>query len=99
MIDLNEIIWEDLHPRYQEVAKVIGLEAALKLGREFGGEQIYLPKLDGHYGALSRVRNRKILEELKNYQGSIVELARKYNVTSVWVYDLIRRERSKTSSN
>lgn len=98
MIDLNDIRLKDLHPRYQEVAEVIGLEAALKLGLEFGGGQLYLPKLDSAYGALSRARNRKILEELKNHQGSIANLARKYKVTTVWVYDLMRQARAQKAS-
>lgn len=98
MIDINDIREEDLPPNYKNVAKVIGLEATLKLGQEFGGEQFYLPKLDGGGGPLFRARNRKILEELKTHTGSTVDLARKYRVTTRHVYDLINAEHAKNTA-
>ncbi|MDL1936608.1 hypothetical protein FBQ80_13695 [Candidatus Brocadia sp. AMX2] len=42
----NEIRLDDLPPTYQQIAMVIGIENVVKLGRELGGEQFYLPKLD-----------------------------------------------------
>jgi Mor family transcriptional regulator len=99
-MDIKDIREEDLPQKYKELAKVIGFEAALKLGQEFGGEQFYLPKLNGCGGPLTYARNRKILEELKTHTGSIVALARKYKVTSRSIYDLIQAEQAKqTPSN
>lgn len=86
----NDIQFDDLHPTYQQIARVIGIENALKLGRELGGEQFYLPKVDI---CLSKVRDRKIIEEFKG--GNYVEIARKYGVTSNHVRQLIKKHRSE----
>ncbi|KAB2836187.1 MAG: DNA-binding protein [Candidatus Brocadia sp.] len=83
---VNDIRLEDLHPTYQQIARIIGLENVIKLGRELGGEQFYLPKLDV---CLSRVKARKIIEEFKC--GNYGELARKYRVTSFWVREVVRK--------
>ncbi|RIJ91097.1 MAG: hypothetical protein DB853_09125 [Candidatus Brocadia sp.] len=74
----NEIRLDDLPPTYQQIAMVIGIENVVKLGRELGGEQFYLPKLDV---CLARVKKRKIIEEFKggNY--------------GVWVREIIKKHR------
>jgi len=54
MIGITDITERDLNSSYKDVAKVIGLDTALRLGKEFGGENFYLPK----------VQDRKRLEEL-----------------------------------
>ncbi|GAN34859.1 MAG: Mor transcription activator family protein [Candidatus Brocadia sinica] len=84
----NEIRLDDLPPTYQQIAMVIGIENVVKLGRELGGEQFYLPKLDV---CLARVKKRKIIEEFKG--GNYGELARKYGVTSFWVREIIKKHR------
>lgn len=90
----NNVCLEDLHPTYQQIARVIGIENTLKLGREFSGEQVYLPKLNN---CISRERNRKIVEEFKG--GNYGELARKYGVTSFWVRNIIKKHRREKVSN
>ncbi len=90
----NEIRLDDLHPTYRQIATVIGVENAVKLGRELGGESFYLPKLDI---CLARVKERRIVEEFKG--GNYVELARKYRVTSVWVRNIVKKHRRERASN
>lgn len=89
----NKVCLEDLHPTYQQIARVIGIENTLKLGREFSGEQVYLPKLNN---CISRERNRKIVEEFKgdNYE----ELAKKYGLTTFWIRKLVKKHRCKNVS-
>ena len=94
MIDIGDIKQEDLPHAYQEIAKIIGFEAVLKLGQEFGGQQLYLPKLDG---VLTRISRRKILEELKTHTGSISTLARKHKLSFRTVYDIIEAEHAKNT--
>lgn len=90
----NEIRLDDLPPTYQQIAMVIGIENVVKLGRELGGEQFYLPKLDV---CLARVKKRKIIDEFKG--GNYGELARKYGVTSFWVREIIKKHRREKVSN
>lgn len=90
----NDIRLEELHPTYQQISKVIGIENALKLGKELGGEQYYLPSLNTCF---SRVKERKIIEEFKG--GNYKELGRKYGVTSDWVRIVIKKHRRKKESN
>lgn len=90
----NDIRLDDLHPTYQQIVRVIGIENTVKLGKELGGEQFYLPKLDM---CLARVKKRKIIEEFKG--GNYKELAMKYRVTSFWVRDIIKEHRRKKVLN
>ena len=92
MMDTSDIREEELHPTYKAVAKVIGIEAALRLGKELGGESFYLPSLDK---SLARFRERKILDELvrSDWNDSPVSLARKYGVSSRYVQILISTHR------
>lgn len=90
----NNIQLEDLNPTYQLVARVIGVENAIKLGKELGGEHFYLPKWDV---CQAKARRRKIIEEFK--AGNYRELAKKYGVTSRWVRDIINEHRRKKASN
>lgn len=90
----NDIRPDDLHPTYQQICRVIGIENTMKLGRELGGESFYLPKLDV---CLSRVRERKIIEEFKG--DNYLELGRKYRVTSAWVRKIIKKHRREKVSN
>lgn len=90
----NDIRLEDLPSTYQQIARVIGIENVIKLGKELGGESFYLPKLDV---CLARVRERKVVEEFKG--GNYVELGRKYGVTSFWVRKIIKKHRREKVSN
>ncbi|MBI4746769.1 MAG: hypothetical protein HY786_09635 [Deltaproteobacteria bacterium] len=88
---------DDLHPTYRQVGKVIGIENALRLGKEFGGENIYFPKLDSNLSPAVKKRHRQIV---KDYQiMSVTELAKKYGVTESWVYEVLREARKNSSKN
>ncbi len=82
----NNISLEELHPTYQAIARVIGIENALKLGQEFGGEGFYLPKLNIN---LSKARDKKIIEEFNG--SNLNELAKKYGVTTRWVRTVLKK--------
>lgn len=82
----DDIQFEDLHPLYQSIVNIIGLENTLKLGKEFGGEEIYFPKLEG--SAFIENRNRKIIMEFKGHNKR--ELARKYRLTSKRVCQIVK---------
>ncbi|MBI4746770.1 MAG: hypothetical protein HY786_09640 [Deltaproteobacteria bacterium] len=90
---MSNIKMEELHPTYQQIARIIGIENALKLGKEIGGENLYLPKLTSHYSPLLRERDRKIFAEFGSMPAN--QLARKYGVTARWLYDIVRRVREE----
>lgn len=90
----NDICMGDMPPTYQQLARVIGIENVIKLGREFGGELFYLPKLNL---CLAKVRKRKIIEEYKG--GNYRELSMKYGVTSAWVRQIVTKHRREKVSN
>ena len=85
------ISMEDLSPRQQEMAKVIGVEAYIKLTKHFGGESAYIPKFDE---MVKDPRNREIRQKYNGYNSTA--LAREYCLSDRYVrmltYD-IRRER------
>lgn len=90
---MSDIKMEELHPMHQQIAKIIGVENTLKLAKEIGGEQIYIPKLTSHYSPLLRERDRKIAAEFGTMP--VIQLARKYGITSRWVYESVRRVRNE----
>lgn len=87
----NSIPLEELHPTYQQLARIIGLDNVLKLAREIGGEQIYLPKIDSNKSPFIAARNRRIIEEFKTSGATVADLARKYKLTRGNIYEIIGR--------
>ncbi|MDA8172067.1 MAG: hypothetical protein M0033_05930 [Nitrospiraceae bacterium] len=82
---------EDLPEGYQAVARVVGVENALKLSEELGGLPFYFPKIGS---LIVKKRDQYIRQEFNgaNYK----ELARKYGLTEVWVRRILhRRERGR----
>ena len=65
---------------YQDIAHMVGLEAALALGREFGGMSLYLPKIES---ALRNWRDRNIRREFTG-----ANIRRKEQQTNVWTITL-----------
>ncbi len=91
---------EELHPVYQMLSQVIGLDAAVKLGQEFGGQNIYFPQLCALTVSGRKERDRKIAEEYETGQYSKGALGRKYKMTAIGVSDAIKRAKAeKTSSD
>jgi len=91
---------EELHPVYQMLTQVIGLEAAVKLGREFGGQNVYFPQLCALTASGRKERDRKIAEDYETGQYSKGELGRKYKMTGMGITDAIKRAKAeKTSSD
>ncbi|MGD0230172.1 MAG: Mor transcription activator family protein [Syntrophorhabdales bacterium] len=85
----EEVTFEDLHPVYRKIAKVIGVSDALILGREFGGQSIYFPKV--HAAILLKARHQMIAGEFNGHNYS--DPARKYDLTEAWIRQLIKRNR------
>jgi len=77
---------------YQDLARTVGLDAALELGREFGGMSLYLPKIES---AMRSWRDQNIRLEFTG--ANIVQLARKYRLTSVRVRQILGVPRGKLS--
>lgn len=75
---------------YQDIARMLGLEAALALGREFGGMSLYLPKIET---ALMGWRNQNIHLEFTG--ANIPQLAKKHRLTSARVRQILGLSREK----
>jgi Mor family transcriptional regulator len=69
---------------YQDIVRTVGLDAALELGREFGGMSIYLPKMES---ALRSWRNQNIRAEFTG--ANITQIARKYRLTGARVRQIL----------
>lgn len=75
---------------YQDLAETVGLDAALALGREFGGMNIYLPKVES---ALRSWRDINIRREFTG--ANVSQLARKYHLTQARVRQILESGREK----
>ncbi len=89
--DSPPISIEDLLPNYREVAEVIGIEAALKLSKAFGGTSVYIPSCDR--GICISARNKRIVEEFDGANAR--ELAKRYHLSLVWIMGILERSRQK----
>lgn len=95
MIDSSMIRKEDLNPIYQDISQVIGLDSTIKLGLEFGGENIYFPRLDRGAGALVKARDREIVKEYAMGNITVAKLARKYDLSQRRVFYILKRDCEK----
>jgi len=89
-MDVREIPIEMLPEIYQDIAGMIGIDATLRLGREFGGMNLYLPKMDT---AIRPWRDELIRAEFDG--ANITALARKYRLTSTRVRQILGLTREK----
>lgn len=67
-----------------EIGRIIGMEAALKLCAEYGGEDIYIPKLEN-------VMDNSSAQIVREYNGyNVRELSRRYNLTERRIYQIVQ---------
>lgn len=82
---LDQLMMEDLDEEQHFLASTIGFDNYKELVKIYGGSSIYIPKKDSLAAIL---RNKEILSEFDG--GNFRELATKYNITEVWVRNLVR---------
>ncbi len=91
---------EELHPVYQMIARIIGPDAAAKLGKELGGQNIYFPHLDALTPSRRAVRDKKIVEDHESGEYTKEQLGRKYKMTATGIASVIKRAKAgRISSN
>ena len=89
-IDHADLRQEDFPKSVSKMIQLVGVENTVKIMREFGGRQIWIPHID-HLERLQRYR--KIREEYTG--GNLSEMAAKYNMpvsTFHYVVTLAQRE-------
>lgn len=69
-----------------ELAQQIGVELASKIAQCWGGEVIYIPR---NLILLLSERDKKIWNEFNGVNHR--ELARKYNVSMQWIYQIVKK--------
>ena len=81
---IPDLTREDLPASYQEVARIAGVETAVKLSEALGGLAYYFPQIDG---ILRKKRNEKIRSEFTgaNYR----TLATKYHLTEIQIRTIV----------
>ncbi len=84
---IKEISLEDLDEKNRELAEVIGVETFLALSEIYGGNRIYVNKLDE---IVKPIRDRKIKREYNRY--NVLELSQKYNLAAESIRRILRDE-------
>ncbi len=84
---ISKLSIEDLPHQLQPVAKVIGVDSAIKLASSLGGTGVYVPKVDS---VMAKVRDSLIMEQFNghNYR----DLALKFGLTEVWIRQIVNRK-------
>jgi Mor family transcriptional regulator len=75
-----------LSEQIAELVELIGVRNVLKLMAYYQGQQLYIPKLDS---ALREIRHEQIKREFSKGV-SQTALARKYGLTTSYVYQILR---------
>lgn len=88
----QELKIEEFPPIYQAIAKLIGLDNAICLSKELGGDSIYFPRLDFKSEPFIKARNRQILKD-RNEGTQIKTLAKKHNLTKRQIYTILKEGR------
>lgn len=83
-----DISIDSLPESYQQVALIVGVEAALKLSEYLGGAALYFPKLEE---MLREKRDERIRQEFNGINHR--ELARKYNLSERWLREIVQVKR------
>lgn len=81
---VEKIKLDDLEDEQRQLAELIGLANFKLLLRSYAGVSIYIPKPDSF---MVVERNESIRNEFNGY--NFKELARKYNLTEVWVRSIV----------
>lgn len=86
----SEMMFEDLPPYCVNAAKIIGLEAFVRLSAELGGTSFYVPKFEN---VVARARDRLIIKQFtgSNYK----ELALRYNLSEIWIRNIIAKDQAE----
>lgn len=85
---IAEMTYDDLPPYCLEAAKLLGVEAFINLSDQLGGTSFYVPKFEN---VIAKARDRIIIKQFNG--GNYKELAIKYNLTEVWVRNIINQDR------
>lgn len=87
---MQDLDVEQFPEPYQTMAREVGVPNMLKLARHFAGTGMYFPKLDDK---LMAMRNERIRAEFDGSNHK--ELARRYDLTERWVYEILKLEENK----
>ncbi len=89
---LAEIQMEDIPENCRRIAEKMGLEIFAEITYHFGGIPFYFPKFES---VAAPARDRIIKKEFNG--GNYKELASKYNITEVWVRQIVNTARVEQS--
>lgn len=81
---LPEVTLGDLPESYQEIARIVGVESAVRLSEHLGGIAFYFPQLDT---MLRKKRDARIRKEFNGANHK--DLARKYGLTERWIREIV----------
>lgn len=84
---MQEVSYEMLQPKQQEIADIIGIEATLKLCEYVQGHGLYIPSNDR---AFKKLRNRQLRNDYLKGNWSIAALSKKYGLTDVHIRNIVR---------
>ena len=84
---IDETRMEDIAERYQEIAKIVGVQQFVELRNYARGDEIYFPKVEN---VVSPARNRRIKKEFNGSNDK--ELADKYNLTVKQIWNILKDE-------
>ena len=84
---IDETRMQDIAERYQEIAKIVGVQKFVELSNYARGDEIYFPKVEN---VVSPARNRRIKKEFNGSNDK--ELADKDNLTVKQIWNILKDE-------
>ena len=82
---------EQLPEAHRKIAEMLGVETALKLSECYGGEEIYIPKIDAVHNA---ERDAEICR-LRAQGLSVKQLMERFGLGRQTIYDILGRNKDR----
>lgn len=80
---------------FTRLIELVGVEATRKLLAEYGGQTLYVPKLEIFFG---RQRNWKIAEEYESGEYSQQQLAEKWSLSQSQIQRIVKQVKEERKS-
>jgi Mor family transcriptional regulator len=92
MPDNDAAILDRLNGHFRRVAELVGVENALKLAQEFGGQWISVPKLDDMRREVRDAAIREEYDRARDKTGAVRRLSKQHNLTTRHIYNILGKE-------
>ncbi len=92
MTDNQDAILKRLNGEFRKIAELVGVENALKISKELGGQWVTIPKLDSLRQEVRNVEIREEYDRARDKTAVVRRLAKQHDLTTRQIYNILGTE-------